>query len=90
MYLTPTNENEIIKHINSLKNNYSFGIDRISSVVIKTLHRYIIKPLVHIINLIFKSGLIPSQFKVSVVTPIYKAGDKNSISNYRPISVISN
>ena len=90
MYLTPTNENEVIKHINSLKNNYSSGIDRISSVVIKTLHKYIIKPLVHIINLIFKSGLIPSQFKVSVVTPIHKAGDKNSIGNYRPISVISN
>ena len=47
-------------------------------------------PLLHIINLIFKSGKVPRLFKSSIVTPIYKAGDRSKISNYRPISVINN
>lgn len=90
MYLRPTNKNEIIKHINSLKNNCSSGMDNISTKVIKLLHNHLTNPLVHIINLIFTTGRVPKEFKLSVVTPIYKAGDKNDIGNYRPISVISN
>ena len=45
----------------------------------------------HIINLIFKTGKIPEKFKESIVIPIYKnSGNKEEISNYRPISLINN
>lgn len=56
----------------------------------KTIHLYIISPLKHIINLVFKTGIVPSQFKVSTITPIYKSGNPKIISNYRPISLINN
>lgn len=42
------------------------------------------------LNLIVRTGMVPSQFKTSVVTPIYKSGDKTDISNFRPISSINN
>lgn len=90
MYLTPVNENEIVICINSLKNNCSSGPDKISSKVLKSLHMYIKRPLAHIINLIFKSGRVPQQFKETIVTPVHKAGDREIIDHYRPISVISN
>ena len=32
--------------------------------------------------------MVPDQLKVAKVCPIYKAGDENSFSNYRPISVL--
>ena len=46
-------------------------------------------PLVHIINLIFVTGKVPSSFKISIVIPVCKKGCKTNITNYRPISIIS-
>lgn len=90
MFLTPIGDNEIIKHINSLKNNGSPGPDGINTKILKIMHLYILAPLKHIINLTFKTGEVPSQFKISTIIPIYKCGNPKIISNYRPISLINN
>ncbi|CAH0563181.1 unnamed protein product [Brassicogethes aeneus] len=90
LFLNPLKENEIIININKLKNKAAPGSDGISTYTIKTIHRFIIKPLLHIFNLIFETGVIPTAMKESVVTPVYKAGDKKQTTNYRPISVINN
>lgn len=89
MFLTPVRECDIIKQIGSLKNNCAPGIDGIGSRIIKHSHLHLLKPLIHVINLIFKSGVVPRHFKTTVVTPIHKAGDKTDINNFRPISVIN-
>ena len=49
----------------------------------------IIEPLTHLINISFRSGVFPSELKLSKVVPIFKSGDSNSVNNYRPISVLS-
>ena len=90
MFLKPVNHNDIVKYINSLKNDSAPRYDCISVKLIKKLHISLIKPLTYIINLIFKTGIVPAAFKISIITPIYKAGDKTLINNYRPISTISN
>ena len=90
IFLTPVTENEILAHINSLKNTSAPGHDGVTPMLLKLCAKYILRPLTHIINLIFISGKFPKQFKTSIITPIYKAGDKNKISNYRPISLINN
>ena len=91
MFLKPLTANELIKHINDLKNNCSSGMDGITTKIIKTIHLHLLEPLMHIINLIFKTGKIPEKFKESIVIPIYKnSGNKEEISNYRPISLINN
>lgn len=89
IYFTPVTENELISHINTLKNNNSSGIDNINAKIIKDNHLFIIKPLKHIINLIFQCGEVPTHFKKSVVTPIHKTGPPTDISNFRPISIIN-
>ena len=90
LYLKPVTENEVLKYISSLKNSASPGEDGIGSELIKNIHLHILKPLAHIINLIFRTGIVPEYFKTSIVVPIYKSGDKNQITNYRPISLINN
>lgn len=89
MYLTPLTENEIIKHIFSLRNNSAPGYDGVSADIVKQTHIYIVNPLLHIINLIFQTGVVPSEFKISIVKPIHKTGCKTDIKNFRPISLIT-
>ena len=40
-------------------------------------------------NLSLPSGIVPTDWKLSNVTPVYKAGDPKLVSNYRPISLLS-
>ena len=54
----------------------------------KTIDR-IIKPLCHILNLSFSTGTFPNRMKVAKVIPLFKDGDKNSFTNYRPVSLLS-
>ena len=35
----------------------------------------------------FTTGVFPDSMKTAKVIPLFKAGDKNSFSNYRPISI---
>ena len=37
----------------------------------------------------FQQGIFPDSLKIAKVTPIFKSGDKNNISNYRPIFILS-
>ena len=34
-------------------------------------------------------GIFPDDWKCTRVAPLFKAGDRNDVNNYRPISVIS-
>ena len=42
-----------------------------------------------LINKSFEQGVFPNQLKVAKVIPIYKEGQKTSVGNYRPISLLS-
>ena len=46
-------------------------------------------PLIHIFNLSFAQGVVPSQLKIAKIIPIFKSGDPLSVDNYRPISLLS-
>lgn len=46
-------------------------------------------PIAHLINLSVRQNTFPSTWKIAVVFPIHKSGDKTMVSNYRPISVLS-
>lgn len=88
-YLTPITENELIKQIKSLKNEVKSGGDGITSEIIKNNHQFLLKPLTHIINLIFCSGVFPDALKNAIIVPVFKQGNKKLTTNYRPIALIS-
>lgn len=51
------------------------------------ISRHIIKPLPTIYIQCFLPDIIPDELKLALVTPVYKANEKELFSNYRPISV---
>ena len=57
-------------------------------VLIKKLILFIIKPLVYIFNLSLKSGVFPEKNKVAKVILLFKAGNRDKLSNYRAISLL--
>lgn len=87
IFLRPVTESELIGIIGSLKNNSSPGHDGIQVKIIKQTNIEVLHPLLHIINLILEKGIVPSDFKISIITAIHKSGSQTSISNYRPVSL---
>ena len=45
-------------------------------------------PLSIIYKLVYNTGSLPLQWKLSNIVPIFKKGDKKIVSNYRPVSLL--
>ncbi|PNF17023.1 hypothetical protein B7P43_G02754 [Cryptotermes secundus] len=58
-------------------------------MIVKQCIQFIKKPLTFIFNLSLSSGIFPDQMKIAKVRPIFKKGQKQNITNYRPISILS-
>ena len=69
--------------------NTAAGHDALPGSIMKKVEEFYITPLTYIINLSISQGHFLDELKVAKVMPIYKSGDKQSIENYRPISVLS-
>lgn len=87
-FLKPTDATELHNIIMALKSSNSAGEDEISSKILKSIAKEIIEPLTHCINLSLLTGTVPKMTKIAKIIPIFKAGDKNDITNYRPISIL--
>jgi len=82
---------EEIEHcINLLKNNKACGIDNILNEHIKASFPIMKDVYVKLFNLVFKSGIVPSNWTIGLINPIFKnKGSENDPSNYRPITLLS-
>jgi len=89
LFLSPITPSEIIDQIALMKNSYSKGYDDIAIRVIKHSANELSSILAEIFNQSLEQGVFPDQLKISKVVPIFKAGDKTKVSNYRPISLLS-
>ena len=83
-------ENEIKSIISSFDMNKSAGPNGIPTPILYLLKDQICTPLKEIFNLSFSTGQHPNLFKISKTIPIYKKGSRLLVSNYRPISLLSN
>src|SRR5436190_23975950 len=87
--MTTINDNDLARHVTSLRGNSAPGYDCISADFLKQHLTFLSKPLIHIINMSLSSGKFPNAFKLAKVIPIYKSSDVKEVTNFRPISLLS-
>lgn len=80
---------EVDAIIKNLRKDCATGWDDIPSSVLKLCSNTLIVPITHICNISLTNGVFPKVFKKAIVHPIFKDGDRNSVNNYRPISVLT-
>lgn len=80
---------DVVNAIKLLKSKVSYGMDGISGATIKENMNIFAPLLVYIYSESLRLGVVPEEFKVASVVPIYKSGVDSDVSSYRPISVIN-
>ena len=99
-YLPPINVNNpfemgrtgqvhIIDIIKSLPSKNSCDLMGLNTKLLKFIKLEISIPLAHIFQKSLEQGIFPTSLKTSRTVPIFKAGDKLNIDNYRPISLVN-
>ena len=88
LFLLPTTDQEVNNIIKQLKDGAPVK-DGITSLSLKLVSDFIVKPITRTVNLSFSQGVFPNELKIALVSPLYKAKDPMYFSNYRPISLLS-
>ena len=81
-------EQEVIDALNNLKPNKARGIDNIAPVILKNCAFALALPIHHLFTISLHSRNLPCEWKIHKIIPVFKSGDKTSVANYRPISLL--
>jgi len=89
LFLSPTTTEEILKLINGWGSKKSCGHDGILVRILK-LSKCLLAPLLSkVINESICDGVFLDNLKIAKVVPIFKLGDSEIPTNYRPISILT-
>lgn len=87
-FLKPISECDVLRTIENLKKTGSMDVYEINSLIIRDLKENFVPPLTDLFNKCIQLGIFPTSLKLSKVIPVFKKGDPNDPSDYRPISLI--
>ena len=89
IFLQKILESEIWKLIQELDTSKSVGIDEIPPKVLKWGAQTFVPLLTKLFNVCINEGIYPDSLKLARVVPVFKDGNKNDVTSYRPISILS-
>ena len=81
-------ESDVYDMLVSLDVNKASGIDNISPKLFKNCALPLLQIICHLFTVSLCNGEIPKDWRTHCVVPIFKSGDKSSVCNYRPISLL--
>ena len=89
MFLKTIEIHEILEEIANIIIKKAKGYDQIAPKIIKWAPDLFAPILLTIFNKCIELGYYPGGMKISEVAPVYKKGDQNGKTNYRPITVLT-
>ena len=84
-----TSSDEVYNILSHLDVAKATGPDGIGCKLLREAAPCISTPLARIFNYSFSQAQFPDIWKIAHVVPLYKKGDADDISNYRPVSLLS-
>ena len=88
LWYFPLINQHLLRVCGTCRSGSAVGHDNISMNLIKDSIDEIIFPITSIINLSITSGIVPNQLKIARVIPLFKSGEQDIFTNYRPVSVL--
>ena len=85
--ITITQE-EVYRTLVCLQPDKAAGCDGIGPKLLKSCALSLYKVFHHLFNLSLSQSYIPLEWRVHTIKPIHKSGDRTSVENYRPISLL--
>lgn len=82
-------DTDVSSALSRLPVNKSPGPDGISPNVLSKVASEISHPLSILFNASLSCGKVPSSWRKSHITPVFKNGDRSLVSNYRPVALTS-
>ena len=81
---------EVKKNIDALNSNKSEGVDLIKNEYLKNCPQDVIKLIVELFNLILRTGIVPTEWCIGLIIPIFKKkGSPQDTNNYRGVTLLS-
>jgi hypothetical protein len=80
---------EVERALLELETNKDTGPDGIPPIILENCATAFALPLCLIFNNAISTCVFPDKWKLSYVTPIFKAGSRNDVTNYRGIAILS-
>ena len=75
-------------YVTEIDTTKSSGIDYISSRCLKEALIALNTQISYLFDISVKSGIFPDLWKIATVVPLFKGGQKEDVSNYRPVSLL--
>jgi len=73
----------------SFKSSNACGYDEVTTKLLKLFSHFISFPLNYICSRTLFIGVFPDRLKYAIIRPLFKKGNKNVVSNYRPLSILT-
>ena len=81
---------EVYSALVNLDVNKATGMDNVGPKFLKHCAISFFQPIHHLFNLTLSNSVIPDDWKVHQIVPVFKSGDRSLVQNYRPISLLCN
>jgi len=83
------NESEVLKKLSALPSDKSPGPDGLHPHFLHSCAHTLAKPLSIIFRCSYETGILPTDWKLANVCPVFKKSSKSDVGNYLPISLTS-